>query len=322
MLPGNIITSIKESDKIIIMPHLNVDGDGYGSSLALGMILNKMGKHVKVLLEEAAPEVYTFLPGSELVDIYKVQNSFYDLAIALDTGDMGRLGQRADIFSSSKKTINIDHHNTNTEFAFYNYVDSKASAVGEIVYQLIKELGENLDRDISTCLYVAIATDTGGFRYSNTTAVTHQIAGELLNSGVDVADISQKLFDSTTLQKVKLSSLASDSLELLEKGKISIMVLTDEMMAKAGAKEEDCDGIVNIGRSIRGVEVSILLRQRKNGEIKGNLRSNTNVDVSAIAGMFGGGGHKKAAGFTAAGKLEDIKKQLIDDIKEEIKRIK
>ncbi len=322
MLPGNIITSIKEADKIIIMPHLNVDGDGYGSSLALGMVLNKMGKQARVLLEEDVPEVYTFLPGSNIVDVYQAQNGFYDLAVALDTGDMGRLGKRADVFNSSKKTINIDHHNTNTEFAFYNYVDSKASAVGEIVYHIIKELGESLDKDISTCLYIAIATDTGGFRYSNTTALTHNIAGELINNGVDVADISQKVFDSTTLQKVKLSSLAADSLELLEKGKISIMVLTDEMMAKAGAKEEDCDGIVNIGRSIRGVEVSILLRQRRNGEIKGNLRSNTKVDASAIAGMFGGGGHKKAAGFTAEGKLEDIRNQLIDDIKEELKRIK
>ncbi|MCX8130101.1 MAG: bifunctional oligoribonuclease/PAP phosphatase NrnA [Clostridia bacterium] len=321
MIIDRIITLIKDAENIAIMPHISVDGDGLGSSLALGLTLKKMGKKVTVYLEEDVPYIYDFLPGKELVsivnDICKYKNTDgYDLAIALDTGDMKRLGDRADIFERAKITVNIDHHATNTEFAFINYVQPGSAAVGEIVYQMIKVMGQSLDAETATCLYVAITTDTGGFRFSNTTSATHQITADLINNGVNVAEISQKVFETASLEKTKLMGEAVSSLELHENGKIALIILTDEMMKKAGASEEDCDGIVNLGRNIKGVEVAVMMRQKANGAIKVNFRSKSYVDVAAIAGLFKGGGHKRAAGCIIEGKSTDeAKKMLIEDIK-------
>ncbi|MDP4092529.1 MAG: bifunctional oligoribonuclease/PAP phosphatase NrnA [Bacillota bacterium] len=321
MTLDNIVSTLKGAEKIAVLPHISIDGDSLGSSLALAMALKKLNKEVKIYLSEEIPYIYSFLSGKENTEIYTDQNIVYDVAVALDCGDMGRLGERDFLFNSAKKTINIDHHKTNTEFAFLNYVDPKSSAVGEIIYQIIKMLGAGLDKAAAECLYVAIATDTGGFRYSNTTALTHQIISELINTGIDVSEISQKVFETSTLRKVKLMGFAIESLELFEHGKVACLTLTDQDMKKAEAVEEDCDGIVNIARNIQGVEVAVMLRQRDNGEVKANLRSKAYVDVSVIAGMFSGGGHKRAAGFTAAGRVEDIKSKLLDDIKEVLYKV-
>jgi len=313
---NRIISTLKESDNVVILPHISADGDAIGSCLALSAALNKLGKKTKVLLEEEAPYIYTFMPGIEAAEVYTTSTTRFDAAVALDTGDLGRLGFRKSVFESARITINIDHHNLNSEFGFYNYVDSKASAVGEIIYQLIKLMGLELDKEISTCLYVAIATDTGGFRFSNTTSLTHSIAADLINNGVSVAEVSLNVFDSTSLEKVKLTAAAIDSMELFEKGKVAFMSVSDEIIKQNGAKDEDCDGIINTARSIRNVEVAAMLRQWRNGEIKVNLRSNSYVDVSAIASLYSGGGHKKAAGYIVKGSMETVKKRLLEDIRE------
>lgn len=316
MILNEIISVLKTSKEITVLPHVSVDGDGLGSSLALGIALKKLGKEAAIFLEEDIPYIYGFLPGKDLVEIYTGQTVESDVVMALDTGDLGRLGRRVEIFNRSRMTINIDHHNTNSGFAAYNFVQTSSSSVGEIIYQLIKMMGLDIDVDISTCLYVAIATDTGGFRYSNTTSVTHQIAADLINNGVNVAEISQKVFESTSLEKVKLMGNAINSLKILEDGKVALITLTKEMMKEAGAKEEDSDGMVNIGRNIRGVEVAVMLRQLDNGEIRVNLRSNSYVDVSAIASMYSGGGHKRAAGCTVRGELEEVKVKMLGSVKE------
>lgn len=316
MILDNIISILKSADRIAILPHLSVDGDGLGSSLALGLILGKLGKKTAVFLEENIPSVYDFLPGLELVAADPPAGCTFDVAVALDTGDPGRLGRRADIFNAAGITVNIDHHTTNSQFAFYNYVDIKASSVGEIVYQLIKMMGQDMDADIATCLYVALATDTGGFKYSNTSALTHQVAADLINSGVNVADVSQRVFDATSLEKTRLVGLAINSLELLEHGKVAFVTLTDKMVKETGAGEEDFDGIVNIGRNINGVEVAAMFREKDCCEVRVNLRSNVFVDVSAIARTFSGGGHKKASGCTVQGSLEEVKSKLLEAIRQ------
>lgn len=319
MILIDIINVLKESKKVIIMPHVSVDGDGLGSSLALGLALEKIGTSVEVWLEEDIPSVYSFLPGSYLVKVYKGESDLscecIGTAVALDAGDLPRLGKRVEIFNNAEITINIDHHSTNDEFAKYNFVNTNASSVGEILYQLIKMMGIEFDMDIATCLYVAISTDTGGFRYSNTTSVTHQIAGDLLNSGVNVAEISQKIFDTVSYEKVMLMRAAINSLELFENGKVAFITISDDVMKSTGAKEEECDGIVNIGRNVKGVEVAVMIRTRNDGEVKVNLRSNSYVDVSEIAKLYSGGGHKRAAGCTVKGNIEEIKSKLLGDIR-------
>ena len=316
-MPLNKIVSVLDiSKEIAILPHISADGDALGSSLALALVLSKMGKNVKVILEEEIPQVYNFLPGKHMTEVYGVKGKRYETVVALDTGDTGRLGNRLEIFEGASVTINIDHHYTNSEFAFHNYVSTDSSAVGEIIFQLVRIMGVNPDQDISTCLYVAISTDTGGFRYSNTTSLTHQTAAELIKNGINVAEISQQLFDSTSLEKVRLLGTAIQALELLENGKAVFISLTNDMIRQTGAKEEECDGIVNVGRNIRGVKVAAMLRQWDNDEIKVNLRSSSDIDVSAIASRYGGGGHKKASGYITKGSLDTAKKKLLDDIRE------
>jgi len=313
---NQIAADINASENIAILPHVSADGDALGSSFALALALSGIGKRVSVLLEEDIPYIYSFLPGSSLAEVYIEMTRHYDTVMAIDCGDMSRLGSRKEVFDCAKMTDNIDHHPTNTAFAIHNYLDTASSATGEIIFRLLEILGQKAGIDIATCLYVAIATDTGCFRYSNTTPLTHMIAAELIKLGVNVADVSQKVFETTSYEKVKLTAEAIHTLELFEDGKIAVMAMSNELIKKTGAREEDCDGIINTARNIRGVEVAAMLRQGDQGDIKVNLRSNYLVDVSAIASKYSGGGHKKAAGYTIKGTLEKVKKNLLKDIRE------
>jgi bifunctional oligoribonuclease and PAP phosphatase NrnA len=316
MILSKINEEIKKNDFIAIFPHISIDGDSFGSSLALAIALNELGKNVDIVIEEDIPKMFKFLPGIDYIKQFTGREKNYKLSIALDCGDMGRLGSRADLFGSSPLTINIDHHSTNTEYGFYNVINAKAAACGEIVYQLIKLLGVEFNRDIAACLYVAIATDTGGFKFSNTTSITHHITAELINYGIDIVSISKHVFDVTSLEKLRLTALAIESLEMYYNGRVSVIVIDNDTIKKSGAKDEDGDGIVNIGRNIEGVEVAVVLRRLESGEIKINLRSNYYVDVSSIANLFNGGGHKRAAGALVKGDIVLLKEQVLADIKE------
>ncbi|MDF2988402.1 MAG: phosphoesterase RecJ domain protein [Eubacterium sp.] len=313
-----IVKIISEAGGIAIFPHVSADGDAIGSSLALALALHNAGKKVVVYLEEDIPTVYRFLPGTGLARFYDPQDDAMDLNIALDTSDVGRLATRGEIFFKAPCTVNIDHHVTNTKFALLNFVDASSASTGEIIYLLLKKLKYSIDKDIASCLYTAISTDTGGFKYSNTTAETHRTASELLSAGIDIGELSQRIFDNTTFTKLKLTQKSIELLELHQDAKLAVVVLSQEDLNSTGAKDEDCDGIVNIGRSIEGVEVSLLVKEKSNNEVRINLRSKTYVDVSEIAAAFGGGGHKRAAGCTVNGTLQDVKDQLIKAVKEKL----
>lgn len=312
-----IVKLIAQAGGIAIFPHVSADGDAIGSSLALALALKNAGKKVIVYLEENIPTVYRFLPGIELACFY-TQDEVMDINIALDTGDVGRLGTRGDAFFEAPCTINIDHHVTNTKFALLNFVDDMSASTGEIVYTLLKKLKLGIDRDIAACLYTAVSTDTGGFKYSNTTSETHRIASELLATGIDIGELSQRIFDNTTYTKLKLTQKAIELLELHENAKLAAVAISQADLQATGAKDEDCDGIVNIGRSIEGVEVSVLVKEKNAEEVRVNLRSKTHVDVSEVAAAFGGGGHKRAAGCTVKGSLQEVKEQMIKVLKEKL----
>ena len=313
-----IIKLISETGSVAIYPHVSADGDAIGSSLALGMALRNAGKKVSVYIEEDIPTVYRFLPGGELAGFYDENDEVADLNIALDTGDVGRLGSRAEAYFMAPCTINIDHHVTNTKYAHLNFVNAVSASTGEITYLLLKKLKMEINADIATCLYTAIATDTGGFQYQNTTAETHKIIAELLSTGINVGEISQRIYDNTTYEKLKLNAKSIELLELHENSKLAVVALSLDDILSTGAKEEDCDGIVNIGRSIESVEVSALIKEKGNNEIRVNLRSKNYVDVSEVAAAFDGGGHKRAAGCTIIGTVEEAKRKIIEAIKERL----
>lgn len=314
-----ITENIIDTEDIVILPHINADGDALGAALALGIALNDMGKQVDILLEEEVPSNLDFLPGQELIKATPRER--YSIALNIDNGDISRLGKRESHFWNAKIRLSIDHHTTNRVEAHYSYVNTKASATGEIVYDLIVNyLNLSLNRDISLCLYTAIVTDTGGFRYTNTTPETLIICADLMRHEIDFPYVIKKVFDMVSYTKLHLMKKTINSLSFLEDGKLAISYLTYEDIQNHDVKNDDFEGLVNIGRNLEGVEVSVFLREDSEGTFRGNLRSNNYVDVSEIAEKFNGGGHKRAAGFNSSDTRDILIEKLIAVIVPKIRR--
>lgn len=307
---------IQSGSNFAILPHVRADGDCIGSSFALLLALRKLGKSAKVILEEDIPQIYSFLPGDYIKFEDLPANTKFEITICLDSGDEERINRRMKLVNESKTSINIDHHITNTKYAQYNYIDTYSSATGEIVYEAIKQLGAEIDEEIATNLYVAIATDTGGFRYGNTTSKTHSIAAKLLQANIDIAKINRKIFETVTLAKLKLISMVANRLELHANGKIAVIAISRELILEAGANEDDVDGLSSLPRTIEGVEVGVLLTEKGHGNTKVSFRSNEYIDVSKVAAFFNGGGHKRASGCTLETDIETAKEKILAVVKE------
>ncbi|MHB1392482.1 MAG: DHH family phosphoesterase [Clostridia bacterium] len=312
MIYPKIINRIKESNKIAIMSHIMPDGDNVGSSLALYNALKKSGKDVYFILDDDIPKVYRFLKNSDKVERPR-QYEHFDTVIALDCGDANRLGT-CRLYLEDNFVINIDHHISNDEFGNLNMVDSNAAATGEIIYQIIKILGIEMDMEISECLYTAIVTDTGQFQYSNTTYITHQIAGDLINNGVNVSLMFERIYQNSSKEKVMLMKTALDTLEFYHNDSISCISLTQKQMEEVKAIEADSEGIINLARDIECVEAAIFLKELEPGKVKVGLRSKKVVDMAAVALKFGGGGHVRAAGCTIHGTIEQVKAKVLEAI--------
>ena len=316
----SVLEQIKEfigkAKKILIITHENPDGDAVGSSLGLMNGLKKLeGKEIDVVIPEMN-EMYNFLPGFD--EIKKEANpEEYDLCIALDSSDLDRLGKCKDLFEKIEDTIVIDHHITNQNFADVNYVNAVASSTCQNIIVILAALDISINKEMATCIYSGILTDTGGFRY-NVQPETFEFAGMLLETGIDLARIYKRLFDETTIARTKLLGRAIDNLEILEDGKVAFTYVTEKDMQELGNKDGDQENIVNYGRNIAGVEVSVFLRE-KDGKYKVSMRSNEYLDVSVIATMFLGGGHVKAAGFEIAESLEEAKETIIAEIRKQLK---
>lgn len=307
---------IMGSEELLIASHVNPDGDNLGSSLALYLALKKLGKKVNVLWVDEIPKDYLFLPGIDKIIKAKDLNIEKDFDfIALDSADLGRLGINEEIAKKSKNLINIDHHISNPGYGNYNYVDSKSSSTGEIVFELIKEMKIILDRDIATCIYTAITSDTGSFMYSNTTSKTHKIVSELYNEDLDTEKININLYQSNSFERTILHSNILMNVELHFDGKLAISSVDEKILNETGTLMEDTEGIVEKIRDINGVEVSILIK-KYDDSFKVSSRSKRYVNVSEVCEKFQGGGHKRAAGCTISldKSLEEIKEDFIEEI--------
>jgi phosphoesterase RecJ-like protein len=303
-----IAKSLKNAKSIVILPHVCIDGDALGASVALALALKNLEKNADVLIEEEIPSNLDFLPGLEMVG--HNSDKVYDVAVNIDNGDITRLGNREAYYHNAGLRISIDHHSTNHVKADYSYVDTKAAATGEIIYDLIQNyLSGSINKDIAMCLYTAITTDTGCFRYSNTTPRTLEICADLIRQDIDFSFAIKKLFDMTSYTKLCLMKQTMNSLRLMEDGKFAVAYLSYDDIQRYKSKTDDFEGLVNIGRNLEGVEVSLFLREEEKGKFRGSLRSNDYVDASLIAEKFNGGGHIRAAGFTVEGDIEKI----IDD---------
>lgn len=307
----NIINSINSAHKIIILTHECPDGDAIGSSLGMYLALKGLKKEVDMVVDDYS-RVFNFLPCID--EIKKNSNDNYDLAIALDCATRTRLFDPNDVFSRCKNTISIDHHISNTYYADYNYVEGKSPAASQVIIKIFKRLGVTLTKEISECLIAGIITDSGGFRYDTVNEETFEFAAKILDLGVNISDIYIRVFQTKSKAQFSLSQIATSRLELLCKDRVAFTYITMADEKKCKALKGDHEGIVNVGQSIEGVEVSIFLHECDKG-FKISLRSNNDINVSSIAEVFGGGGHSKASGCLIDSSVDEIKKMLIKEIK-------
>ena len=316
MTLDDITKAINEAETIAILTHESPDGDAMGSSLAMYNALKDMGKKPDIIIPEY-PRTFSFLPGADEI-LKEGKQKQYDLVISLDCADLKRLNGFANYFEDAKTTISIDHHRMNPMFADYNYVDPASPACCQILVVILEYLKVEITKDIGTCLLTGIITDTGGFKYPGVTAETFEFAAWLLTSGVNVSNIYKKVLQIKTRANYELSKLAMDRMEFLEGDRITFTYITLEDEKRFQAEEGSHEGIVEIGRDIEGVEVSIFLHETEGG-FKVSMRSNEYINVSEVCFMFGGGGHMRAAGCKMTGTIEQIKNKLVNEIQKELK---
>lgn len=285
-----------EQNDIVFMAHVSPDGDTLGSCLALYLMAQQLGKTAQIVCEEPVPAIYRFLPCAAAVTLPGDAREAA-AAMCVDCADIARTGACAPLYHAAKATFNIDHHGTNNRYADGNFV-RHCAATGELVYALLRALRLRLTPDIAACLFAAIATDTGNFSYSNTTADTFRITAELLDAGVDLPELNRRLFRTIPYRKTKLLGLAITKIELFCAGRGGIGFLTQEELRACGATGEDAEGIIDSIRDIDSVEIAALLRESTDGRIRVSLRGKSTVNVNDIAVAFGGGGHRFAAGCT------------------------
>jgi phosphoesterase RecJ-like protein len=314
-----IINQIKKAQHILLASHCDPDGDAVSSLLAIGLALGTLDKKVTIYNASPIPAVYRFLPSAKRIVRHIKKASTYDTALILDCGHISRVGEAHTEISQIPFIVNIDHHVTNTGFGDIQLIDPEACSTAEIVFFLIKKLNAPIDKAIATSIYTGILTDTGSFRFSNTNQAAFAISQEMVRYGVDPYNIAQHVFGTYSLGRIKLLNLALDSIEISDNGKLSIMTLTHAMFAETGTQPEDVDGMINYARRIEDVKVAALIQEQKNGKTESNglrkfhvsLRSDGSVDVAAIAGAFGGGGHSSAAGFQVEMTMAKLKSEII-----------
>lgn len=317
---------IGREDGFLLISHVSPDGDTIGSSLALYGMLKNLNKRVQVCCDQPVPKVYRFLPWSDAIKQPGEIEKTYRNVIAMDCADAARMGYSRAHFDAAEETGNIDHHKTNDAYGDHVIINHQASATGEIMFDLWhalfhKPLEAPHARDIATCLYTAICTDTGNFSYNNTTPATFCVAAALLEAGVDLMEVNQEVFRSISYGRARLKGYVLSNIELFDGGRISYGMLTRADLERFGVGSEDVEGMVDHLRDIDTVEIAILMREARDDTYKISLRSKRYADVSTVAARFHGGGHVRAAGCTVPGEIppEKLKEQLIDAAREALK---
>jgi phosphoesterase RecJ-like protein len=310
-----IAEEVRSGHRFLISSHENPEGDALGSALALGLALKDLGKEVLVLNQDPTPDILSFLPGAgEIVHQVPAGGSF-DVAFALDCGDKKRLGEEFNKVQKIRKLINIDHHISNSYFGDINLVDPEASSTAEIVFDLLRILPVPLSPGAAENIYAGILTDTGSFRYSNTSPKTFAVARRCLLAGVEPWKVAERVYETQPLPRLRLLPLVLKTLEVAEKGRISLVWVTKKMMEATGATMDLTEDFINFPRSLKGVDVALLLREVSPVQYRVSLRSRGGVDVARIALAFQGGGHPNAAGCTVEGTLSEVKGKVLERVK-------
>ncbi len=296
--PARLLDAIRQRQSFLITAHARPDGDAIGSMLACCLLLEQMGKQVDMALCDRVPTIYRTLPGSERIRCVPAIERAYDAVILLECDSIART--RLDGLDG-QFLINIDHHASGRDFGHINWMDTRSSAVAEMVYRLAQTAGATISPEMATCLYTALLTDTGAFCYEGTNADTFALAQDLVRHGADPSRIARDVYFSNPTSKMRLLGAALTTLQ--REGNIAWLWVTHSDMLRNGAEEEDCEGIVNYAIGISGVEVAVFLRELPNHQLRLSLRSKGALNVAKVAERFGGGGHEHASGCTIEGPL-------------------
>jgi phosphoesterase RecJ-like protein len=306
-----IVETIRSRARFVLSSHARPDGDSIGSQLAMAFALREFGKEAVVVNSDPAPGPLQQFPGVGDIVIARRVERAADAAIIMECGDLARTGvEGLDRFL----LINIDHHPGNTAYGAINWFDPDAAACGEMVYDIVRALGVPLTVDIATHIYLAILTDTGSFHYSNISPRTFDICRETLDAGVDPVRVARNVYDSNNMGRLKLFGAVLSAMQIDRTGRIAIVYLDHEMARAAGGTYEDTEGLINLPLTVKEIQAVVFFKQIEGDNYRVSMRSKADVDVSAVAKEFGGGGHKNAAGCTVTSPIDALQKLFIEKL--------
>ena len=303
-----ICDEIHRRQSFLLTSHARPDGDSIGSQLAMAFALDALGKDVRIVNADPAPDHYQDFPGMDRVEIATEVSADVDAVIVMECSDLSRAGVAG---LDGEFLINIDHHAGNRLYGAVNWHDESAAACGEMVFDVIRELGVPLSLEIATHIYLAVLTDTGSFHHSNITPRTFDICRQTVEAGVNPAAMARRVFDSNSFGKLKLIGALLDSMDLADEGRLAILYMDDAMLAACGCTHNDTEGLINLPLTAREIQAVVFFKVAPTGDVRVSMRSKYDVDVRAVAGQFGGGGHKNAAGFTVTQPLEQVRPRII-----------
>jgi len=312
-----VLEALRRFDRFLLTSHERLDGDAVGSELALCRVLRASGKCVEIYNQDPTPANYRFLPGADEILNVLPPVERYAAAVILDCGELARVGREAQRIGSIPCLVNIDHHVSNGGFCDRTWIEPNASSTGEMVFRLAERGGFELDSETADCLYAAILTDTGGFRYGNTGTEALRAASVLVGRGASPQNISENVYESYPAERFRLLGIVLKSLSFDLGGKVGSLVVTLDALAAAGAIPEMTENFVDLPRSVKGVVVSILFSELSPNHFKVSLRSKGSFNVERVAAIFKGGGHVNAAACRIEGDLETVRRRVLDVIRED-----
>ena len=307
---------LRSADNVLILCHKNPDGDTVGSAGALSKALRHLGRTAAVLCSDPIPKMYDFL------NINWYDGSFTpSIVVAVDVASIQLFGERNNVQEyAAHVQLCIDHHPSNSGYAYETLLDPEAAATCELLTDLLPEMGVPLTPEIAACLYTGIATDTGCFRFANTSAKTHMAAAKVIEAGADVEELNARLFESRSHGRIEAERMALESLEYYYDDRCALIFLTWDEISGCGVPAAELEDLTSLPRSIEGVEVGLTLRQQKDGSFKISVRTAGSIDACAIARRLGGGGHSRAAGCEISGNLDNAKHAIMEEVRKELSR--
>jgi phosphoesterase RecJ-like protein len=309
---------VQASERFLVISHLRPDGDAYGSTLGLALALRALGKDVIAVNSDGLSPLFTFLPGSETLTATPEKAPESDrVIIAVDCADRKRLGPAFDAWNRTPD-VNIDHHVSNPGYAALNLIDPASPATAQVLFEIIDGLGWPLTAQIASNLYVGLMTDTGSFRYRQTTAHTFAVATRLVEAGADPTALAEGCYQSFRPERMLLLREVLNALHFAENGRVSWFYLTPEMFARSGATPDETEGLIENLQTVRTVEVAFVLEVMPGGMTRASMRSRGTVDVQSICSEFGGGGHRLAAGLRTKLTIPELEKRLLELIAKQL----